>query len=249
MCGRVSGPASQNGRMSNPLRRRTLLGAGAAAVFGALLAACEGNDDDESADATLALFGGTVPADGPAIDLTPVVETAGRDVVMIGDSITVASTPGLEAAAERLGFTLTIYAEVGRRITVGRTPIAGTEVLEEALDDGLPDLVVVALGTNDIGKYATEEEYSAQIRQLLSLVPADAPIAWVNTYLRDQPDESARFNAALINVLGERGNATIARWSNIATEDGILSDGVHPTDDGTVEFTDLVSDEIANWLE
>ena len=55
------------------------------------------------------------------------------------------------------------------------------------------------------------------------------------------------FNAALIAALGERGNATIAEWSDIATEDGMLSDGIHPSDDGTLEFTDLVTDEIDNW--
>lgn len=233
--------------MSTPIGRRTLLGAGVAAGLGGLLVACA--DDDDAATGTLPLFGGTVPAGGSAIDLTPVEKTTGRDVVMIGDSITVPSIPGLQTVAERLAVELTIYAEVGRRITVGRNPVSGTEVLEGALDDGLPDLFVIALGTNDVGKYTTDEEYTAEIQQLLDLVPRDAPIAWVNTYLRDRPDESAQFNAALISTLGARGNATVARWSTIAVEDGILSDGVHPTDNGTLEFTELVSAEIANWLE
>lgn len=231
-----------------PIKRRTLLGAGVVAGLAALAAAC-GDDEGDGASGTAPLFGGTVPPGGPAIDLTPVEETPGRDVVMIGDSITVASAPGLEAVAEDLGVALTIHAEVGRRITVGNDPLAGIDVLEDVLNDGLPDLFVIALGTNDIGKYATEAEYAAQIRQLLSLVPSGAPIAWVNTYLRDQPEDSALFNAALISTLSVRGNATIARWSNIATEEGILSDGIHPTDDGTVEFTELVGEEIANWLD
>ena len=236
-------------RMSTPIARRTLIGAGVASLI-ALLSAC-GDDDGAGgrADGTLPLFGGTVPPGGPAVDLTPAQETPGRDVVMIGDSITVASAPGLEAAAADLGITLVIHAEVGRRITVGSDPVAGTEVVEDVLDDGLPDLFVIALGTNDIGKYATEDEYAAQIREFVGLVPSVAPIAWVNTYLRDRPDDSALFNAALISTLSVRGNATIAGWSNIATKDGILSDGIHPTDDGAAEFTELVRDEIASWLE
>ena len=44
---------------------------------------------------------------------------------------------------------------------------------------------MIALGTNDIGKYATQEEYEAVINELLAAIPGDAPIAWVNTYLRD----------------------------------------------------------------
>ena len=107
---------------------------------------------------------------------------------------------------------------------------------------------MIALGTNDIGKYATQEEYEAVIDELLATIPGNAPIAWINTYLRDDPEDSAVFNAALIATLGDRGNATIAEWSDIATEDGMLSDGIHPSDDGTIEFTDLVRDEIDNWL-
>jgi lysophospholipase L1-like esterase len=210
------------------------------------VAAC--GDDDDIAGGSAPQFSGTMPPGAPGIDLTPIEETAGRDVVMIGDSITVASTPGLQAAAEQLGVELTIYAETSRRITVGSTPEAGIDVLEDVLEIGQPDLFVIALGTNDVGKYATQEEYEAVIDELLDTVPRNAPVAWINIFRRDYPEDSAVFNAALIAALGERGNATIAKWSNIASEDGILTDGVHPSDDGVLEFADLVSDEIDNWL-
>ena len=236
--------------MSAPIGRRTLLGAGAAVVVGAVLTACGGNDDDtSSAGGTVPLNGATVPAGRPAVDMTPEQSTAGRNVVMIGDSITVGSAPGLEATAELLGVKLTIYAEVGRRITVGRNPAAGIEVIADVLDEGgVPDLFVIALGTNDIGKYASQDEYEAQINRLLELVPDVTPVAWINTYLRDDPNDSAQFNAALIATLESRGNATIAKWSSIASADGILEDGVHPSDDGRAQFAELVSGEIENWL-
>jgi len=230
------------------LAARLLRGAGAVGLVGMLLAACGGDDDDTTAGGTVALNGGTVPAGRPAVDLTPTQQTAGRDVVMIGDSITMGSTPGLEAAADDMGVSLTVYAEVGRRITVGSTPEAGVEVMADVLDDGVPDLFVIALGTNDIGKYNSQEEYEAQINQLLALIPQTTPVAWINTYLTDDPDDSAQFNAALIAALGDRGNATIAKWSNIASEDGILDDGIHPGDDGRAQFTTMVSIEIENWL-
>ena len=108
---------------------------------------------------------------------------------------------------------------------------------------------MIALGTNDIGKYANQDEYEAVIDEFLDLLPDDAPVAWVNAYLGNDPDDSAEFNAALIAALSERGNATIARWSNVADEPGILSDGIHPTDEGEIEFTDLVTTEIDNWLD
>ena len=230
-----------------PALARRLSVCAAAALLAGGVAACGG--DDDAADGTVVEVSGTMPAGGPAVDLSPIEQTAGRDVVMIGDSITVASTPGLEAAAGELGVQLAIYAEVSRRITVGSSPEAGIDVMEDVLDAGQPDLFVIALGTNDIGKYATQEEYEAVINELLAAIPDDAPIVWVNTYRRDYPDDSALFNAALIATLGDRGNASIAKWSNIATENGMLSDGIHPTDEGEVEFTDLVRDEIANWLD
>ena len=230
-----------------PALARRLSVCAAAALFAGGVAACGG--DDEAADGTVVQVSGTMPDGGPAVDLSPIEQTVGRDVVMIGDSITVASTPGLEAAAGELGVHLAIYAEVGRRITVGSSPEAAIDLIDDVLDAGQPDLFVIALGTNDIGKYATQKEYEAVINELLAAIPADAPIAWVNAYLRDDPDDSAVFNAALIATLGERGNATIAKWSNIATESGMLSDGIHPSDEGTVEFADLVSDEIKNWLD
>ena len=230
-----------------PVRARRLSACAAAALLAGGLAAC--GDDDDAADGTVVQVSGTMPDGRPAIDLSPIEQTAGRDVVMLGDSITVASTPGLEAAAGDLGVQLAIFAEVGRRITVGSSPEAGIDLVDDVLDAGQPDLFVIALGTNDIGKYATQEEYEAVINELLAAIPGDAPIAWVNTYLRDDPEDSALFNAALIAALGDRGNATIAEWSDIATEDGMLSDGIHPSDEGTLEFTDLVTDEIENWLD
>ena len=231
-----------------PLTRRTLLGT-AIVLLVASAAGCGDDDTPEAAGGTLPLFGGTVPADGPAIDLSPSSGGgAGRDVVVIGDSITVASAPQILAGAEALDVDVTVLAESSRRIAVGRQPAAGTDVLAEVLAEGDPDLVVVALGTNDIGKYTTTAEYAAQIDELTGMLPNDQPLVWINTYLANSPNDSAQFNAALLDSLSDRGTATIGRWSSIAQRDGMLSDGIHPSEDGTQEFADLVVDEIDNWL-
>ena len=149
---------------------------------------CGGDDAAETTGGTVPLFGGTVPDGGPAIDLSPSSDRGtGRDVVVIGDSITVASAPQIEAAAEELDVDVTVLAEVGRRITVGRQPAAGTDVLAEVLAEGDPDLVVVALGTNDIGKYTTIAEYAGQIDELVGMLPEDQPLVWINTYLANTP--------------------------------------------------------------
>ncbi len=222
------------------------------AVIALVVGGCGGGDDEnEAAGGTLPLFGGTVPAEGPAIDLTPSPSDrgGGREVVVIGDSITVAAAPQIVAGATGIDADVTVLAEVGRRITFGTQPPAGTDVLAEVLADGDPDLVVVALGTNDIGKYSTIEEYAAEVGELVDLLPEDQPLVWINTYHSRLADESAALNAAVLEKLSERGTATIGRWSSIAQRDGMLRrDGFHPSDDGTQEFADLVVDEIENWL-
>ena len=103
-------------------------------------------------------------------------------------------------------------------------------------------------GTNDIGKYTTIEEYAEQVDELVGLLPEDQPLVWINTYLSRSPDGSSAFNAALLETLSDRGAATIGRWSSIAQRDGMLRDGVHPSEEGTQEFADLVVNEIENWL-
>ncbi len=190
-----------------------------------------------------------MPPGGPAIDLTPSAgRGGGREVVVIGDSITAASAPRILEGASEIDADVTVLAEINRRITVGSDPAAGTDVIAEVLSEGDPDVVVVALGTNDIGKFGSIEEYASEIDELVDELPDDLPLVWINTYLSRTPDDSAAFNAALIETLSERGNATIGRWSSIAQQGGMLRDGVHPSEDGEQRFADLVISQIENWL-
>ena len=157
------------------------------------LSAC-GGDDEASDGATVPLYTGDVPQANEAIDLRPAPSGEVHDVAMVGDSITVASTDEIEKAVQSLGVDLTIRAEVGRRIGNGETPAPGTSIVDEILADDTPDLWVIALGTNDLGQFDTDEEYQAAIESLLSLIPAGTPVAWINTYVVAKPDESAQFD-------------------------------------------------------
>ena len=66
---------------------------------------------------------------------------------------------------------------------------------DEPLDEGAdPDVWVIALGTNDIAKYASSEEYGEVVQQLLDLLPADAPLVWVDAYRDDYRDDSVLFD-------------------------------------------------------
>ncbi|CAN5773444.1 hypothetical protein BH24ACT5_BH24ACT5_18290 [soil metagenome] len=238
--------------MTAPIDRRAALRLVAAGVGAIVLAGCsssdEGGNGDPTAD-TVSPFGGTVPPGGPAIDLNPTGVAAVRIVAMVGDSITAGSEPGLDAMAADLGIDLTVNAEVGRRITVGRTPPSGVSAVEGLMEGGLaPDLWVIALGTNDLGKYGSTSEYGDLIEALLDLLPSGVPLVWINTYITSDPDDAATFNEALIDTLSARGRATIGRWASVAFEDGVLSDGIHPTEEGQTEFVAVVRKQLLSWM-
>lgn len=177
-------------------------------------------------------------------------------IVMIGDSITVGSTPYLEEQFAQLGFeNVAITAQNGKRIGVsfGSNPSGAdvaTFVAAGQENDPTHTLWVVALGTNDVGQYDGPEDVQAEIDTVLAPIPEDAPLIWINTYFAERPEKTAEVNAAIEQRLRERGNATIGRWSDIAASEGVLrGDGVHPNDEGAKVFANLVTTTVADFLQ
>ena len=193
-------------------------------------------------------------ADLRAVDVGEV-----RSVVMIGDSITVGATPYLEEQLDGLGFDeVVINAMVGKRMDVSSgSNAAGSDIaafiagaLDDADDAGDETLWIVALGTNDAGQYASDDEIQAAVDTVLEPVPVDAPVVWINTYIEGRSDETERVNAVIESTLERRGNATIGRWDDVAPVDGVLSrDGVHPNVDGSKVFAELVVATVQNFLQ
>lgn len=187
-----------------------------------------------------------------SVDLTSV-----ERAVMVGDSITVGSTPFLVEYFAAAGLPIEISAQEGKRINVSSaTNPSGTRVAAElaaaAASDGSSqdELWVVALGTNDIGQYADQAGVEAEIRELLAVVPADAPLVWINTWFRDRPEITVEVNAAIETVMTERGNAAIGDWASVASTEGVLrTDGVHPNDIGAKVFADLVVATTSGFLQ
>jgi hypothetical protein len=176
-------------------------------------------------------------------------------IVMIGDSITVASTPALEEQFASLGFEgPTIEAVVGKRIAVssGGNP-SGVDVAEfivGADPDSDGELWIVALGTNDVNQYGSPDEIAAVVNEMLDAVPDDVPLVWVDTYYRSESDGSVLINAIVTDRLARRGNAVIAPWNAFAAGDGVVqSDCVHPTEAGETVFADVVGATIQDFLD
>jgi lysophospholipase L1-like esterase len=169
-------------------------------------------------------------------------------VAMVGDSITVGSEAELVAAFAESGLDdVEINAESGRRMVVAGRVTSGLDGVADVLAEGdAPDLWVVALGSNDVAGYAPDE-YAAAIDELLAAIPAGAPVVWVDCYLTNYEAESAAFGATLREVLAARGNATVVDWATMAREDGVLTDNVHPSGFGRLEFARRVIAGVAAW--
>jgi hypothetical protein len=228
--------------MSPRPRRRTLL------AIGALVLVAGGCTDDRNVEPLARAATGTDPSGGDgSLDAPP------ETVAMIGDSITFMSTEPLQAALSGTGLdVLAIDAQVGRRITVGENgrPYPGVEIVEYIANSEPPDVWVIALGTNDIGQYPDAGEFAVQVHALLDLIPAAAPLVWIDTWDGGRLEETRLVNDTLRAVVGSRDNAVVVDWASHGDDDGVVTDdAVHPTEDGTVVFGQVVADGVESLLE
>jgi lysophospholipase L1-like esterase len=236
-------PSAFHARLSvmPPTLRRRLLRAGPAVVVGVLAVACSSDRQTLSAP-SLAQPEDSVPTSGTGVGEID-------SVAMVGDSITVRSEAPVADGFRDLGLDVrAIDAASGRRMTAeGGSDGSGLGAVIALAAADPPDLWVIALGSNDVLQYDGAEEYRAQIVTLLSALPADAPVVWVDTYLEDDPERSDQFNQALRDTLAYRGTSSVADWAAVAPGDGVLSDGIHPSDEGTHQFADVVMAAVEQW--
>jgi lysophospholipase L1-like esterase len=224
--------------------RRSILRAALVVVAGLCAAAACSSD---RGSLTAPAFG-----TGPSPTITDNVRPSDgeiRTVAMVGDSITLGARGPLADGLRSLGLDVrAIDAANGRRIVVGGPSRPSGADIVSVLGEDPPDLWVIALGTNDVFQYTHAEEYRAAIGALLSGIPATTPVVWVDTYLEDDPARSDVFNQALRETLEFRGTASVADWASVAPGDGVLSDGIHPSDEGAQQFGSVVTDAVSQWL-
>jgi lysophospholipase L1-like esterase len=170
-------------------------------------------------------------------------------VALTGDSLTVAELGSLPRAATARGIRLAITAQVGR------TTAEGTEALKGiyAPADPRPDVVVVALGTNDATVDLTASRADELIDATMAVPDTDTPVLWLSIY-RDprsaQGDAVDRFNLALRRATARHPNLSVADWRAyiVGHLDLMAADGVHLTDAGYVARTDWLVGVVAARL-
>ncbi len=158
-------------------------------------------------------------------------------VYMLGDSITVRSTPALQTAFQTNNQPLQkINAAVGRSITA---PGEGTEtglqvLLSDASDIAASGSVVIALGTNPSG--ANEDG----VRQVFNAVRASNPSArifWVNIFSPAAINRES-FNQTLVTLSSSLG-FTVINTNSAGIE--MVSDDIHPSTNGSATFAQTVA--------
>lgn len=155
--------------------------------------------------------------------------TTVRHVVVLGDSLTVASRKYLELLAEKSGYEIQIDAVSGRKTDAGISALKKLEIPSGAT-------VVVALGTNDSND---EQAYRALVDELLSIVPPSSPIVWLTSYRKKPLDNVAR---ALRAAQLTHPRLTVSDWVVLLEEheDWFSSDNVHYTPAGNEAFAGFI---------
>ena len=169
-------------------------------------------------------------------------------VAVVGDSLTVAATDELTDALSRVGVrSVIVDARESRRMTSGSTDLSsGVTAIEDMLGEHRPDLWIVALGTNDVGAEVGTDRFRADVRETLAAIPADAPVVWVDVWIRDRDDDVVELNAVLHRELAARPAKTeVVDWYSSGSIDGVITgDGIHLTAAGEARFASEIADAV-----
>lgn len=160
-------------------------------------------------------------------------------IACIGDSVMLGAGSQLRANLPNC----IIDAEVSRYVG------GGIDVARSLQSQGkLGDIVVISLGTN--GPIAGSERYEVQTRKLLEILGSKRHIFWVNTYAPHLKWQKTN-NEYLVEMVKTHPNVTIVDWCAAASQhpEWLVSDGVHPNNEGSRAFAQLVKDTIVKTLE
>ena len=145
----------------------------------------------------------------------------------VGDSLMVAATDTLKIESPRI----IIDAEAGRRMD------QGIDVLAAMLETGSPDVLIVALGTNN-------GVASEQIDALMDLAADIDKVVFVNVSVPRLWENDT--NAAIGSTPDDYPSATLIDWKSASGDDSELfrSDGFHLTEQGTELWVTLILSEV-----
>jgi lysophospholipase L1-like esterase len=149
----------------------------------------------------------------------------GQRVLLIGDSLTRESRVATAKRLRASGWTPTFRCWGSRRLDWGIAQVRRAKELGQ-----LPDVVVMALGTNDVSwePLATTQ---ARVRTLMRLIGPKRQVLWVNLdvdYSAYSASRALWFNDMIRREAATRDNLTVVPWRRIArAERAGRFDGIH----------------------
>lgn len=214
-----------------------------------------GGELEAAGDPAAQAAGGSDAADEtsrrPDADGRPALPTT---AAVIGDSIARSAQDVVTTAIELHGVEVVAYdARESRRMAEWGGPDlpSGVAAAQDVVDARLePELWIVALGTNDVGAGTDQATVEDDIAELLAVIPDDAPVIWVDTWVRDLDDRARVFNLVLRSKLADRPNSWVLDWHDRAAEDGlVVGDGVHLTERGRLEYARLIGSALREQFD
>lgn len=167
-----------------------------------------------------------------------------RTVAVVGDSLTLSAQDEIESALQVAGLrVIAVEGVESRRMTRGSAEVPpAVDSVESILERADPEVWVFALGTNDVGAQSGVDAFRAEMGELLDLLPIDAPVIWVDLWIRDRDADIVVANRSIRAVLGgRRGVTAVVDWYTEAAAPGVIvGDGVHLTDEGQRRFADAM---------
>lgn len=162
----------------------------------------------------------------------------GEKVLVIGDSVTRDSRTMLTKALKSSGWNPVIRCFGGKRIDWGMSQIRDQRAWE-----GVPQTVVLALGTNDM-RWIDRSTTRARIEKILDQLGPERNVLWVNLYGsngdRFSKSKQVWFNTTLKKIASKRPNVHVMPWATHAQAAKIpMSGPLHYAHKGLVLRTKL----------
>ncbi len=168
-------------------------------------------------------------------DITAEAVAGSCTVGVVGDSLTVGSMPYWEPAFAARGCALSFVNARG-----GRPTSEGVRAIELLAQAGqLPDILVVALGTNDSIDPRT---FGPRVDRVMA-VAGDRPVVWVNI---DKPFVELTLNLALNLAQIHFDNLWVYDWNSFVDAHPQIrqGDGIHLSEGGYALRAALIAREV-----
>jgi hypothetical protein len=152
----------------------------------------------------------------------PRASAAGSDVLVVGDSLAVATEPYLRP----LLADSNLVSSVRNGIT---TPV-GMHMLRIALRGLAPKAVVVSLGSNDGGN---PQRFANRLRRMMQTIPLDTCVVWSTIIRPPRKGPYRGLNRVLHHAKRRDPRIVLVDWEHAVTEGIVaLPDGLHADEAG-----------------